>query len=108
MQNEAIPYPHIKKGGRPAKYPWRTVEVGEYFFVQGRSSTSIQTDVRRRYKPLKFRCKKIIINGVAWVKVTRVSSPPLRRISSLPQNLTPPLWRGFFIAICCKIAVFRN
>lgn len=61
-----------KKIGRPFKYPWLTVEVGEFFFVTGRSSTSLQHDAVK-HRPRRYRCKKIMTKGVIGIKVTRVS-----------------------------------
>lgn len=62
-----------KKIGRPPKYPWRTVEVGESFFAPGRSSTSLQHDAHRYHRPRRYRCKKIMTKGVIGIKVTRIS-----------------------------------
>lgn len=61
-----------KKIGRPFKYPWLTVEVGESFFVPGRTSTSLQHDAVD-HRPRRYRCKKIMTKGVIGIKVTRVS-----------------------------------
>tara|TARA_R110000868_G_scaffold179574_1_gene419687 strand:+ start:8440 stop:8634 length:195 start_codon:yes stop_codon:yes gene_type:complete len=61
-----------KKIGRPFKYPWLTVEIGESFFVPGRTSNSLQNDAVD-HRPRRYRCKKIMTKGVIGIKVTRVS-----------------------------------
>lgn len=63
----------IKKvGGRPPKYPWRTMEVGESFLVHGRTLHSLLNDARRYYRPRRFRTKKVMCKGVVGVRVWRV------------------------------------
>jgi hypothetical protein len=61
-----------KKIGRPFKYPWLTVDVGESFFVPGRTSTSLQHDAYRYHRPRRYRCKQIMTKGVIGIKVTRI------------------------------------
>lgn len=60
-------------GGRPPKYPWRTMEVGESFLVHGRSTTSLCNDARQYYQPRRFRTKKVVCKGVVGVCVWRIA-----------------------------------
>lgn len=61
-----------KKIGRPFKYPWLTIEVGESFFVPWSDFHSLQHDAVD-HRPRRYHCKKIMIKGVIGIKVTRVS-----------------------------------
>lgn len=58
---------------RPAKYPWRTMAVGESFFAPGRTATSICGDVRKYYRPMRVRTRAVIIKGIRGVRVWRVA-----------------------------------
>jgi hypothetical protein len=58
--------------GRPAKYPWKHIEVGESFFVPGRTAHDMHSCAHYQ-KPLKFRCRTITRKDVVGVKVTRVA-----------------------------------
>lgn len=58
---------------RPPKYPWRTMAVGESFFAPGRDSTSIHCDARKYHRPLRFKTKTRVVNGVRGVRVWRVA-----------------------------------
>lgn len=60
-----------KPTGRPPKYPWRIIEVGQTFFVPGRTSTSLQHDAARYHHPRRFKCRKISLKGIIGTKVTR-------------------------------------
>lgn len=64
----------VKKnvGGRPPKYPWRTMEVGESFMVYGRTTTSLCNDARELYRPRRFRTMKVVQRGVVGVRVWRI------------------------------------
>jgi hypothetical protein len=57
---------------RPRKYPW-DISVGAAFFAPGRTSTSIQSDVRKYHAPRKYKCRKVAIKGVVGVKVMRIA-----------------------------------
>lgn len=59
MVERGIPVPaKAVSPGRPTKYPWHSVEVGDSFFVPGMSTCKSQPDGRRR-----FACN----NGEKWV-----------------------------------------
>lgn len=64
-----------KPNGRPPKYPWRSIEIGESFFAPGRSSKSLQHDAARYYRPrrytCRYTCRKISLRGIIGTKVTR-------------------------------------
>lgn len=59
--------------GRPAKYPWRNIEVGQSFFAPGRTPTSIMNDARRFHAPKKFKSRSMIASGVQGVRVWRIA-----------------------------------
>lgn len=61
----------VNKGGRPAKYPWRDMQVGDSFFAPGRTTHSMHS-CAAAYRPLRFRCKEIIIKGVHGTRVWRI------------------------------------
>jgi hypothetical protein len=58
--------------GRPPKYPWRTIEVGQSFLVLARTSTSLQHDAARYYRPRRYKCRKVMKNGVTGIRVERI------------------------------------
>lgn len=58
---------------RPAKYPWRTMAVGESFFAPGRTSTSIHGDARKYFRPIRIRTRLVMVNGIVGVRVWRVA-----------------------------------
>jgi hypothetical protein len=58
--------------GRPPKYPWRTVALGQTFFVPGRTSTSLQHDAARYHRPRRFKCRKVIKGGIEGIRVMRI------------------------------------
>lgn len=58
--------------GRPAKYPWRQMQVGDSFFVAGRTSRCICKDASA-YRPMRFRTKTVIVNGERGVRVWRTA-----------------------------------
>lgn len=62
-----------KVGGRPPKYPWRTMQVGESFLTHGRSGHSLLNDARRYYRPRRFRIKQVVCKGVLGVRVWRIA-----------------------------------
>lgn len=63
--------PPKDKPGRPAKYPFRKIEVGECFFWPGMTANEMCKRTNK-HKPMKFRCRSVWKNGTPGVKVTRV------------------------------------
>lgn len=61
-----------KPPGRPPKYPLRQLAVGESFFVPGIHVNDI---CKRTYafKPLRFRSRTVVRNGVQGVRVWRIA-----------------------------------
>lgn len=55
-----------------AKYPLRTLNVGESFFVAGIHVNEI---CKRTcfFKPLRFRCRTVVSKGVQGVRVLRIA-----------------------------------
>ena len=58
--------------GRPPKYPWRTMEVGQSFLVLGRTSGSIQNDAAKYHRPRRYKCRTVTKNGVTGIRVERI------------------------------------
>jgi hypothetical protein len=58
--------------GRQPKYPLRELAVGESFFLAG---VYVNEICKRTYyfKPLKFRCRTVVKNGVQGVRVRRIA-----------------------------------
>lgn len=59
--------------GRPAKYPWRSMAVGESFFAPGRTSTSVHGDARKYHSMIRIRARAVIVNGIRGVRVWRIA-----------------------------------
>ena len=63
---------HNTSPGRPPKYPWRTMEIGQSFLVIGRTSGSIQHDAAKYYRPRRYKCRTVTKNGMTGVRVERI------------------------------------
>ena len=62
----------VKSGyGRPPKYPFREIGVGDSIFLPGTTSRRMHW-VRAAYKPMRFRFKQVVRGGVQGVRVWRV------------------------------------
>ena len=48
------------------------MEVGQSFLALGRTSTSLQHDAARYYRPRRYKCRKVIKNGVTGIRVERI------------------------------------
>lgn len=50
-----------KQMGRPAKWPWRTMEVGDSFVIPsaGKPQDTAAGAANRRYAPRRFRSKRV-------------------------------------------------
>lgn len=64
--------------GRPPKYPFRKLKIGESVFLPNKTTKLVGKAARSmRYDnpttTLRFRCKTICKDGVIGVKLTRVS-----------------------------------
>lgn len=59
------------QGGRPPLWPFRTMKVGDSFFAPGKTSHSMQNS-GRWYRPMRFRCKAVVSEGVQGTRVWRV------------------------------------
>jgi len=57
--------------GRPPKYPFRKMNVGDTVIIPGVASRLVS---RRawEYRPLKFKCRAVMIGGVMGVRVERL------------------------------------
>lgn len=56
----AIPPPRIGGLGRPAKYPWRMMQIGDSFFVKNLDKRSISSmaSLHGRMLGMKFSCRQ--------------------------------------------------
>ncbi len=79
--DKGVPVPDARAPGRPGKYPWEKMEVGDSFFVAGcRSSKSSRGSgtilnlsvPRARYPDRKWVSRKVVEGGVTGVRVWRV------------------------------------
>lgn len=48
------------------------MEVGQSFLVIGRTSTSLQHDAAKYHRPRRYKCRKVIKNGVTGIRVERI------------------------------------
>lgn len=69
-----IPFPGDAKGGK-AKYPFRDLEVGKMFFVEGGKIENLTNACTTWGKTLSatFKARKIEVGGVAGVGVWRIA-----------------------------------
>ncbi|MEI7599672.1 MAG: hypothetical protein WCJ41_10150 [Aestuariivirga sp.] len=58
--------------GRRAKYPFPAMEIGDSFFAPGSSVIGIH-GCARRHRPMRFTCRSIVEDGVAGIRVWRIS-----------------------------------
>jgi len=58
--------------GRPPKYPWRTIAIGESFFAPAITSNQLQNTARKYHQPKRFKCRKVMIKGVTGTRVERI------------------------------------
>ena len=58
--------------GRRAKYPFRDMQVGDSFFAPGSSVIGIH-GCARRHRPMRFTCRSVVEDGVAGIRVWRIS-----------------------------------
>ena len=59
------------QGGRPPLWPFRKMQIGDRFFAPGRAPHGMQ-NCSREYRPMRFRCKAVVRNGVQGTRVWRV------------------------------------
>jgi hypothetical protein len=72
-----IPIPSNSSGGRPIKYPWAKMRVGDSFFVAfaNRHKTSLATIASvasKRLRPKRFIGRSCTCGGVQGLRVWRV------------------------------------
>ncbi len=48
------------------------MEVGQSFLVFDRTSTSLQHDAARYYRPRRYKCRKVMKNGLIGIRVERI------------------------------------
>ncbi len=58
--------------GRPALYPWRTMEVGDSFFAPGKTTEAMRK-TGNRYRPMKFKRRTVFLCGIRGVRVWRIA-----------------------------------
>lgn len=70
-----VAHPHpmaARKRGRPAKFAWRNLAVGETAFIPGRTSASLKGCVHHLKPEMRFRFATGVFNGAKGVRVWRV------------------------------------
>jgi len=71
---KGIPIPVQSVGGRYAKYPWDTMEVGDSFFVPGITTVRFSmTSLTKRLKPKKFTARTMVKDSQNGVRVWRTA-----------------------------------
>lgn len=60
-----------EKPGRPPKYPFARMQVGEVCFVASQSPRHIYRRVQD-HVPKRFKCRQVMFKGELGVKVERV------------------------------------
>jgi len=58
--------------GRPPKYPLRKMAVGESVFLPDAVAIRVEK-ARQRVKPLRFKIRSVVSDGVRGVKVWRIA-----------------------------------
>jgi hypothetical protein len=58
--------------GRPPKYPWRKIAVGESFFVPGKKDRDIK-GCTWHLRPMRFRLRVIAFRGEIGTTVKRIA-----------------------------------
>ena len=65
-----VPMPTEPESGRPAKYPFRAMKIGQSFFANVPDVNTTQWTKRTGYK---FRVRHTTENGVTGVRCWRIS-----------------------------------
>lgn len=66
---KGIPRPP-QTNGRPVRYPTRTMDVGDSFFVAGKNERAFSFT---RLKPKRFSTRIVVENGERGVRVWRIA-----------------------------------
>lgn len=69
--DDSMPIPKVKQPGRPSKYPFDTMKVGQSFFAPGFKCRTIGNAARHK-RPMKFRCRSVVENGVRGTRCWRI------------------------------------
>jgi hypothetical protein len=67
-----VPVPKVHQPGRPSKYPFDTMEIGQSFFARGISCRAVGNAGRHK-KPKRFRCRSVIENGIRGTRCWRIA-----------------------------------
>lgn len=69
-----VPIP-AKKGGRPPRYPWRDLAVGDSFFIPAALRPVVASASRNnaRRNGGRFRVLTMVENGIKGVRVWRIA-----------------------------------
>jgi hypothetical protein len=58
--------------GRPAKYPWRKMKVGDTILITGRTRDSVKGCISH-LKPMRFKFKQLAVRGDIATRVWRTA-----------------------------------
>ena len=68
---DGVPIAKVKQPGRPSKYPFDTMEIGQSFFAPGLKPMTVGNAARHK-KPKRFRCRAVVENGVKGTRCWRI------------------------------------
>lgn len=69
---DGVPIPDKRQPGRPSKYPFDTMEIGQSFFAPGIKVRKVG-NAARHYRPKRFRCRTVVENGIRGTRCWRVA-----------------------------------
>ena len=69
---DGVPIPDKRQPGRPSKYPFETMEIGQSFFAPGIKVRKVG-NAARHYRPKRFRCRTVVENGIRGTRCWRVA-----------------------------------
>lgn len=72
--DKGVPMPETR--GRPVRYPFESMEVGDSFFCSGgtmRTTRTRTSEASRRLAPKRFSARAVEENGVKGIRVWRVA-----------------------------------
>jgi len=69
---DGVTIPDKRQPGRPSKYPFDTMEIGQSFFAPGIKDRKVG-NAARHYRPKRFRCRTMVENGIRGTRCWRVA-----------------------------------
>ena len=69
--DKSVPLP-ANKSGKPGKYPWREMEVGDSFFIPDMAHSNINVPPALKANGFKIATRRETQNDVAGIRVWRI------------------------------------